>query len=836
MSAKTKQNNNILEITTNLTHLARAGLLDPVAGREKEMDVIIEILCRRTKSNPLLYGESGTGKTAIIEGLAQKINQQDIPKSFKNKEILQLNLDTLIAVSKNKGDLQTRLKDLIIYLLNSPWNILFIDDINNMFSYSHNFDTDLVSIFKPYLDHGQLSIISTTTITGYRNLFERNKNLERNFQPVFINEPDDEIALEMLKQIRPKFEKFHSVRIPGNMLKVSIALSKRYIAQRFLPDKAIDLIDEAASDIKIEIENGERNNNLLKRSDLEKIISKSTGIPITRLTDEESEKMLSLEKLIHKKFVGQEEAVKAISNAIRRGRIGINSSARPIASLIFVGSSGTGKSELIKVLGELVFNRNDAVITIDMSEYMEKHDLSKLTGSAPGYVGYEEGGILTEAVKDKPYSIVLFDNIDKAHPSVLLILLQLLEEGHLTDSKGASVSFANTIIICTTNAGAGLLSHNKTLLDMHINKENIESILKEMKTEAKRELLKNFSAELLNRFDEVILFYPLFPENMLEIARLNIAKTAALLKDHNFNLQITDQALNRIAHEGYDADFGARPVRGIIRNTIENPVTMAIIAKEFIPGDTILVDYVPEKGFSLSRSAVDILLKTNISLPGIQDIARIDELSLNHNSANAQKIENFKDILKKINDPSLIPDDIERMKFQKLREALTEENKYGNPTAIAITIAVQNVQKITKSGNKQNVSLPISNKIQLVTEEDFLETKKIWEENYKSILLDQTSLDAKINLIKKDIESTQNTLSLFTSSFFEDDHALQMVSYLLPFLLIGGFTKDEIIEYLKIKIDAAKTVLDKLTEEEETILPVKRSHQIPQTQTPLSYI
>lgn len=581
---------------TDLTEEARAGRLDPVAGRDKEIDRMIHVLLRRTKNNPIIIGEPGVGKTALVEGIAQKIVQGAVPKDLQEKRIFQLDVASLVAGASHRGEFEERLRGVINEVLGSNNRIiLFIDEIHALMGTGEGEGMNAANIIKPHLARGHFQLIGATTTIEYRKNFEKDKAFERRFQPVLADEPSEENAFEMLKVIRPKYEKFHRITIPDDALKECVKLSKKYIGERYLPDKAVDLLDEAASEVKLQIDAGNRGggDTSVKKADIEKVVSAWTGIPITKLTEDESEKLLKLEDRIHQRMIDQEEAVGAVSEAVRRGRIGLAAANRPIASFVFLGPTGVGKTELAKTLAELLFGRDDAMARMDMSEYMEKHEVAKLIGAPPGYVGYEEGGQLTEAVRKKPYSIVLLDEIEKAHPDVFNILLQLLEDGRLTDNKGNTISFKNTIVICTSNIGSMTIQQFLNSIDLKAKRsqEDMDKMFKELQSKVREELIKFFRPEVLNRFDEVVIFKPLQPEHMAGIARLAIAKTAKLLKEQGFNLQITEKAVAQLAKDGYDPVYGARPLRRLVQTAIENPIALAIISKKFVQGDTIVIDY-----------------------------------------------------------------------------------------------------------------------------------------------------------------------------------------------------------------------------------------------------
>lgn len=680
----------------DLTEEAKEGMLDPVTGRDKETERLIHILLRRTKNNPIIIGEPGVGKTAIVENLAQQIVSGNVPEELKNRKIIQLDIASLIAGASHRGEFEERLRGVIKEVQAADGQIiLFIDEIHTLVGAGDTEGAlDASNIIKPFLARGQIQMIGTTTTTEYRKYFQKDKAFERRFQSIVADEPDEDTAIKMMDVIKPKYEKFHNIVYLPEAVEGAVHLSKKYIGERYLPDKAVDLLDEAAAEVKLEVTGGQRKDNQINKSDIERVVSSWTGIPITRLTEDESEKLLHLEDLIHKRLIDQQEAVSAVAEAVRRGRIGLASANRPIASFIFLGPTGVGKTELAKTLAEIMFGRDDAMIRLDMSEYMEKHEVAKLIGAPPGYVGYEEGGQLTEAVRAKPYSIVLLDEVEKAHPDVFNILLQLLEDGRLTDNKGNTVSFRNTIVIATSNLGSSLIQ--KYLLENTMGKDvngnlfndgekknlstpsadasgamsanistpekketvpgqvavntdnstsstpvtdsaqneqsqNLQDVAKNASTSLDpsasddkninddqttpgdtkenqnmkpkkidfeelnkillEELHKFFRPELINRFDELVVFKPLSEDDMSSIAELNVKKTSKLLQEQGFNVQITDSALAVLAKEGYDPVYGARPLRRLIQTSIENPIALQIIGKQYVAGDIILIDY-----------------------------------------------------------------------------------------------------------------------------------------------------------------------------------------------------------------------------------------------------
>lgn len=647
----------------DLTEEARAGKLDPVAGRDKEIDRLIHIVLRRTKNNPIIIGETGVGKTAIVEGLAQKIVAGAVPKELQDKRLFQLDVAALVAGASHRGEFEERMKGVLGEVLGASNNIiLFIDEIHALMGTGEGEGMNAANIIKPYLARGQMQLIGATTTAEYRKNFEKDKAFERRFQPVTAEEPSDENAFEMLKVLKPKYEKFHKVIVPDETLRECVKLSRKYIGERYLPDKAVDLLDEGCSEVKLQGSSGKRGDTEVRKSDIEKVVAAWTGIPITKLTEDESEKLLKLEERIHKRLVDQEEAVVAVAEAVRRGRIGLAAANRPVASFVFLGPTGVGKTELAKTIAELLFGKDDMMARLDMSEYMEKHEVAKLIGAPPGYVGYEEGGQLTEAVRKKPYSIVLLDEIEKAHPDVFNILLQLLEDGRLTDNKGNIISFKNTIVICTSNIGSSLIQQQLSAQDPKVKKtpEEYNKVYKELSKVVKEELIKFFRPELLNRFDEVVIFKPLRPEHMAGIARLGIEKTAGLLKEQGFNLQITDKAIAKLAKDGYDPVYGARPLRRLIQTAIENPIALAIISKKFVPGDTIVIDYDEDTNAFVFSKGNQVLAKAPLS------------------------DEQFKLLLLKIADPTTIIHESERAQFSSLHDRATKSSVAGVKYASAI--------------------------------------------------------------------------------------------------------------------------------------------------------
>ncbi len=663
-----KKVSTLEQYTEDLTAKAAKGELDPVVGRSWEIERIIHILSRRTKNNPVLIGEAGVGKTAIVEGLALKIAHGDVPETLLHKKILTLDLMSLIAGAKHRGEFEERLKNLIKEVkIASGAIILFIDEMHNMVGAGSSGEgsMDASNILKPSLARGELQTIGTTTITEYRKYIEQDPALERRFQPVLVQEATVSQAIEMLFCLRDKYEAFHRVKISDSAIEAAVKLSQKYVGDRFLPDKAVDLIDEAAASVRLpaislpeEIKSSEAKLKKLENEKLEmektgdsiritgiskeiddlkktlltlkeqytikkstttntvtpdiiaEVVSRWTNIPVSRLTESESVKLLDLENIIHKRLIGQEEAVCAVAEAVRRGRAGLKSNQRPIGSFIFLGPTGVGKTELAKTLAEILFGSADLMVRLDMSEYMEKHEVAKLIGAPPGYVGYEEGGQLTEAVRRRPYSVVLFDEIEKAHPDVFNILIQLLDDGRLTDNKGHTISFKNTIVICTSNLGSGIIQEelgkisnvksqisNPQLKPQNLNGQllaNQEEQFKKIAERLMEELRKFFKPELLNRFDEITVFKPLTEEHMGKIVNLQIQGIAKLLLEQNIAIQMTDPAKAFIAKIGFDPLFGARPLRRAIQRLIENPISSLLIKGELISGGTMAVDLNPQ--------------------------------------------------------------------------------------------------------------------------------------------------------------------------------------------------------------------------------------------------
>ena len=694
----------LTKFAVNLNDSARNGKLDPVIGRDEEIRRVLQILSRRTKNNPMLVGEPGTGKTAIAEGLAHRIIRGDVPENLKSKQIYSLDMGALIAGAKYKGEFEERLKAVVKEVKNSNVeSILFIDDIHTLVGAGKSDGAmDAANILKPALARGELRSIGATTLDEYQKYFEKDKALERRFQKVMVDEPDELSAISILRGLKERYENHHKVRIKDEAIISAVQLSERYITDRFLPDKAIDLIDEAASKLRLEmdsmpqeldevsrkiaqleierealkreddsikvgeldreiaelkdseksllaqwkaekteinkiqqnkidieqlnfeaeraeregdyakvaeiryskIKDKERENELIQlhlkelqgngamikeevdAEDIAEIVSRWTGIPVSKMAQTEKYKLLHLEEELHKRVVGQDDAIQAVADAVRRSRAGLNDPRRPIGSFIFLGTTGVGKTELAKALAEYLFDDEDMMTRIDMSEYQEKHSVSRLVGAPPGYVGYEEGGQLTEAVRRKPYSVVLFDEIEKAHPDVFNILLQVLDDGRLTDNKGRFVNFKNTIIIMTSNMGSLFIRDNFS----RMNNTNREEIIEKTKVEVLDMLKENIRPEFLNRIDEIIMFTPLDKDEIKSIVRLQISQVQKMLSSNGVTLEVTDSAIEKLCNDGYDPEFGARPVKRTIQRMVLNQLSKDILAQKIDKTNTIYID------------------------------------------------------------------------------------------------------------------------------------------------------------------------------------------------------------------------------------------------------
>ncbi|HZW82139.1 MAG TPA: ATP-dependent Clp protease ATP-binding subunit [Candidatus Deferrimicrobium sp.] len=630
----------------DLTKLAREGKLDPVIGRENEIERVIQILSRRTKNNPCLIGEPGVGKTAIAEGLAQRIVENKVPEILTGKRVITLDISSIVAGSKYRGEFEERLKKVMDEIKIAGNVVLFIDELHTLIGAgAAEGAIDAANILKPVLARGELQCIGATTLDEYRKYIERDAALERRFQPITVGEPTKEQAISILKGLRDRYEAHHRVKITDEAIKAAVTLSDRYISDRFLPDKAIDLVDEAASKVRLkaftappnlkelegrmeilrkekeaavlgqefekaaifrdqehkikqkleELKEAWQNARGLEESvvseeDIAQIVSSWTGVPVQKLAEEESARLLKLEEVLHERVIGQDEAVKAVSRAVRRARAGLKNPKRPIGSFIFLGPTGVGKTELARALAEALFGDEDANIRIDMSEYMEKHAVSRLVGAPPGYIGHDEGGQLTEAVRRKPYSVVLLDEIEKAHPEVFNILLQVLEDGRLTDTRGRTVDFRNTVIIMTSNVGANLIKREATMGFVTANSPGND--YQAMKQRVTEELKKAFRPEFLNRIDELIVFHSLDEQHMQEIAELMLNGLTKRLQEQELKLEVTSEVKALISREGYDVLYGARPLRRAIQRLIEDPLAEEMLKGRFKPGATVHVSVV----------------------------------------------------------------------------------------------------------------------------------------------------------------------------------------------------------------------------------------------------
>ncbi len=625
----------------DLTELASSGKIDPIIGRSEEIDRVIRILSRRTKNNPCLIGEPGVGKTAIAEGLAQHIVDGRVPETLKNKRVVTLDIASMIAGSKYRGDFEERIKNAIDEVTKNGNVILFIDEIHVLIGAgAAEGAVDAANILKPYLARGELQVIGATTLDEYKKHIETDAALERRFQPIIVGEPSVEDAIEILKGIRDKYEAHHGVKISDDALVAAVKLSKRYIQDRFLPDKAIDLIDEAASKVRIDnlttppdlksiedeiakiramkddaakdqkfeeaarLRDEERTkikeleelkkskestssaNLIVTEEDISDIISSQTGIPVKKLIAEESERLLNMEKILHERVVGQDEAVAAVSRAIRRGRVGLKDPKRPIGSFLFLGPTGVGKTELSKALAEVMFGDENAMIRVDMSEYMEKHNVSRMIGSPPGYVGFEDGGQLTEKVRRKPYSVILFDEIEKAHPDVFNIMLQILDDGMVTDAKGRKIDFKNTVIIMTSNIGAKQIV-DRQQLGFAPTEDSFKRTQETIRGDVTDQLKKTFRPEFLNRIDDIIVFSQLSRDDIKEIARRLTFSVCARLKTLGINMTVDESATELLAEKGFDVSYGARPLKRAIQSMIEDKISEKMLEGTIRDGDTV---------------------------------------------------------------------------------------------------------------------------------------------------------------------------------------------------------------------------------------------------------
>jgi ATP-dependent Clp protease ATP-binding subunit ClpC len=641
----------------DLTEMARQGKLDPVIGRDDEIKRVMQILTRRTKNNPVIVGDAGVGKTAIAEGLAQKIVADDVPDSLKGRKVVALDMGALVAGSKFRGEFEERLKAVMDEVRQAQGEIiLFIDEMHTVVGAgAAEGAIDASNMLKPALAHGELQCVGATTMDEYRKFIEKDRALERRLQPVFISEPSIEATIEMLKGLRPRYEAHHKIKIEDGALEAAARLSQRYISDRYLPDKAIDLIDEAASKLRIDTESAppevksleqklkqlaneeeaasqrqdyersaqlkserlrleeeynqakskwlkeEKIDEVVDEEDIAQLISKWTGIPMSQMLEGEAEKLLHMEERIHERLVNQDEAVTAISEAIRRSRAGLKDPRRPIGSFIFLGPTGVGKTELARTLARFLFDDENAMVRLDMSEYQERHTVSRLIGAPPGYVGYEEGGQLTEAVRRRPYRVILLDEVEKAHPEVFNSLLQILDDGRLTDGHGRTVDFKNTVVIMTSNVGAELIKRQMSI-GFATKKEGAKGQKLDYDTMKERilaEMKKTFRPEFINRIDETIVFHQLTEEQLRQIVELLVKDLQERLADRKLNIELSDKAKAWLAEEGYDPVYGARPLRRAIERYVENPLSAKLLQGEFSEGDTVTVD-LGDKGLTFT--------------------------------------------------------------------------------------------------------------------------------------------------------------------------------------------------------------------------------------------
>ncbi len=638
-----KNTPNLNSYGTDLTEMVRENKIDPIIGRGTEIERVIQVLSRRTKNNPCLIGEPGVGKTAIAEGLAQHIIEGSVPEPLKNKRVVTLDIASMIAGSKYRGDFEERLKNVIEEVKKEGNVILFIDELHVLVGAgSAEGAMDAANILKPSLARGEIQVIGATTLDEYKKHIEKDAALERRFQPIIVSEPSEEDAIAILKGIRDKYEAHHGVKISDEAIESAVRLSSRYIRDRFLPDKAIDLMDEAASKLRMknltappdmkskeeeikrvagEKENAVRNQDFEKAAtlrdkekvlaseleemkknwnaesgkekltltaeDIEDVVTQTTGIPVKKLVHEESERLLNMENILHKRVVGQDEAVNAVARAIRRGRVGLKDPKRPIGSFLFLGPTGVGKTELSKALAEVLFGDESAMIRVDMSEYMEKHTVSKMIGSPPGYVGFDDGGQLTEKVRRKPYSVILFDEIEKAHPDVFNIMLQILDDGRLTDAKGRTVDFKNTVIIMTSNIGAKTITDSKKL-GFTPAEDNFDRNQETIRENVMDELKRSFRPEFLNRIDDIIVFKQLDREDIKKIASRLCDSVVKSLKELGITLSVEDSAIDVLVEKGFDVTYGARPLKRAIQSLIEDKMAEKMLEKTFSEGDEVV--------------------------------------------------------------------------------------------------------------------------------------------------------------------------------------------------------------------------------------------------------
>ncbi len=637
------------QLGIDLTNAARAGKLDPIVNRNKEIERVIQILSRRTKNNPALIGESGVGKTAIVEGLAHRIVAGDVPETLQGKRLVTLDIGSLVAGTKYRGEFEERLKKVLDEIKSAGNCVIFVDELHTIVGAgAAEGAVDASNILKPSLSRGEIQCIGATTLDDFRKYIEKDTALERRFQPVMVAEPTVEQSLDILRGIKSRYEEHHRLTISDEALQAAATLAARYIPDRFLPDKAIDLMDEASSRVRImrggvpigltearraletvrrdkdgaisskeyehaaelrdrEVQLVEKITTMEKKwqaeqqkekpvvveEDIAEVVSMWTGVPVVRLTTDESSRLLQMEEALHRRIVGQDEAINVVSKAVRRARAGLKEPRHPIGSFIFLGPTGVGKTELVRALAEFMFGSEDAMIRLDMSEFMERHTVARLVGAPPGYVGYDEGGQLTEAVRRKPYCVILLDEIEKAHPDVFNILLQIFDDGHLTDAKGRRVDFRNSIVVMTSNVGA---KHIKGVMSIGFaaqtdEEKNRQTEYEKMKEKVLKELKTTFLPEFLNRIDEVVVFHSLNKEQIRQIVDLMLNLVAKSLEEKDIKLEITDAARDFLGEKGYDPTFGARPLRRVIQNEVEDKLSEALLRGEFRAGDTLNVDY-----------------------------------------------------------------------------------------------------------------------------------------------------------------------------------------------------------------------------------------------------
>lgn len=651
-SAKSKKSATptLDQYSRDLTQMAKENKFDPIIGRYKEIERVIQILSRRTKNNPCLIGEPGVGKTAIAEGLAQKIVECNVPETLRNKRLVTLDLSAMVAGSKYRGEFEERIKKSLEEVRNDGNIILFIDEMHTIIGAgAAEGAIDASNILKPSLARGEIQLIGATTLEEYRKHIEKDAALERRFQIVKVEEPTEEETMQILKGLKDKYEAHHNVKIDKSAIEAAVKMSSRYITDRYLPDKAIDLIDEAASKVRLKMfttppeikklenkinelekekesvikteeyekagvikqkqselnakldklktkweDKNSKSTQVVNENDIADIVSNWTGIPVKKLAEEESQRLRNMEELLHKRIIGQNQAVEAVSKAIRRGRVGLKDPKRPIGSFLFLGPTGVGKTELTKALAEVLFGNDDSMIRVDMSEYMEKHSTAKLIGSPPGYVGYEEGGQLSEKVRRKPYSVILFDEVEKAHPDVFNMLLQVLDDGHITDSQGRRVDFKNTVIIMTSNIGARNIIEPKKL-GFTNNFDKAQSY-EDMKKNVMDEVKHTFKPEFLNRIDDVIVFQPLDKEQIKEIVKLLMNELIIRIKNNmSIDVEVKDSVLDYIAETGFDQNFGARPIKRAIQSKIEDPFAEKLLEENIKSKEKIVIDYQDKK-------------------------------------------------------------------------------------------------------------------------------------------------------------------------------------------------------------------------------------------------